>query len=378
MKTIYPFLFLYLTSLFVSAQQILWENEVIYAIPFIQKDQKTIKRQLGYDLSYQSRIAFSVNEIIEINGGFEQHLFHNRVKDLSFGETYNGFRNLSKIDINYYGLQAGLKIYLPFSNGLLQHFIQANYHTTFLPNGTMIDSAFFPLGNESVKLTTNVPGKFDFIDLSAGIQGILTYNLSWTFRIGTSIPIDNQWITTSLERINNNSFSQSKSQIKFTGYGVSLGLGLRYKIMKFHYPRIRISPPDHKPKDKSPQIANVVDTSAKILHQRPYDIRNTWVVNDSIVKLAIWDDKREDGDELSIYLNEQTILDHYILVKAPMVVYAYLKPGNNDLILYAHNLGEIPPNTAVIRLEAPGFQHKVLMKSNTERSMAIRLIYKPK
>lgn len=66
--------------------------------------------------------------------------------------------------------------------------------------------------------------------------------------------------------------------------------------------------------------------------------------------ITFWDNSILDGDIISVYLNEIKILNNHKLTKEKKKIELKLKDGINVLSIYAHNLGEIPPNTiGVIR-----------------------------
>lgn len=54
-----------------------------------------------------------------------------------------------------------------------------------------------------------------------------------------------------------------------------------------------------------------------------------------------------------------------------------LKPGVNQLIVYAHNLGKDPPNTASVTLFNGKVKYPVSIESNLGKCGAIKIIYEP-
>jgi hypothetical protein len=51
---------------------------------------------------------------------------------------------------------------------------------------------------------------------------------------------------------------------------------------------------------------------------------------------------------------------------------------NNYLILYAHNLGEISPNTAAVAVLIGGQEYKLTLTSDLKTSGALNFVYEPK
>lgn len=66
--------------------------------------------------------------------------------------------------------------------------------------------------------------------------------------------------------------------------------------------------------------------------------------------LAIWDDAVEDGDSISININDEWIAKGFPVKKNPQFLTVTLQPGANTIIFIADNLGSIPPNTSVLEI----------------------------
>jgi ligand-binding sensor domain-containing protein len=97
------------------------------------------------------------------------------------------------------------------------------------------------------------------------------------------------------------------------------------------------------------------------------------------VELWVWDNKKEDGDIVSLSLNGEWILEDYTLKKAPLKMEIRLKKDiDNHLILYAKNLGKQPPNTAAIAvLDQKGNRNEFILKSDFRKSGTVVIRYKP-
>jgi hypothetical protein len=68
------------------------------------------------------------------------------------------------------------------------------------------------------------------------------------------------------------------------------------------------------------------------------------------VTLAIWDDAVEDGDTISININDKWVAKDFPVKKATQFLTVTLKPGPNTINFIANNLGSIPPNTSVLEI----------------------------
>lgn len=65
---------------------------------------------------------------------------------------------------------------------------------------------------------------------------------------------------------------------------------------------------------------------------------------------AIWDDAVEDGDSISISVNNEWIARGFPVKKQPQFITITLKSGPNAISFVADNLGSIPPNTSVLEI----------------------------
>ncbi|MBK9328299.1 MAG: hypothetical protein IPM95_03075 [Sphingobacteriales bacterium] len=92
------------------------------------------------------------------------------------------------------------------------------------------------------------------------------------------------------------------------------------------------------------------------------------------VSLQIWDNNQEDGDIVSLKLNENWILMNYQLKKEKLSVPVELKTKNNLLLLFAENLGKIPPNTAAISVDDNDTTKTFILNSDMRKSETVKLI----
>lgn len=98
-------------------------------------------------------------------------------------------------------------------------------------------------------------------------------------------------------------------------------------------------------------------------------------VDKDSIDIAVWDDNRADGDIISLVYNGKVLLKEYTLTKARQRFRVKLRPGKNVITLIAHNLGEIPPNTAAIEVERNEGRKRVILESDMDKSESI-IIYK--
>ncbi|WP_306352864.1 hypothetical protein [Flavobacterium sp. '19STA2R22 D10 B1'] len=99
------------------------------------------------------------------------------------------------------------------------------------------------------------------------------------------------------------------------------------------------------------------------------------VKNDKI-SLEIWDGQVEDGDIISLKLNDEWIEQNIKVQKKGKKIEVLLKPGKNILLFRAENLGTIPPNTAVLRIYYGDKTRYVYLSTDMKKDNLIEIDYK--
>jgi hypothetical protein len=111
----------------------------------------------------------------------------------------------------------------------------------------------------------------------------------------------------------------------------------------------------------------------------PPEKRNLKLVKDFVIApktitIDIWDNDIEDGDRVSVMLNDRWILKDYAVTKNKKKVEITLNSGVNKLVFHADNLGKMPPNTATLSFYDGSELQTVTLKSDMDNSQGIHLI----
>ena len=91
--------------------------------------------------------------------------------------------------------------------------------------------------------------------------------------------------------------------------------------------------------------------------------------------ISFWDHNTIDGDIVSLKLGDDWILNQYELTAQKKVIDVTLIGFGEDLVLYAHNVGMVPPNTVTISIFDGLSTQKVSLESNMETSESIKIVY---
>ena len=95
------------------------------------------------------------------------------------------------------------------------------------------------------------------------------------------------------------------------------------------------------------------------------------------LRIRVWDHNRIDGDVISLKWGDEWILTDYLLKEEPHTINLTLHGFNEQLILFAGNVGMIPPNTASVSIYDGHSLQKVELESDLEKSESLVVQFSP-
>jgi hypothetical protein len=96
-------------------------------------------------------------------------------------------------------------------------------------------------------------------------------------------------------------------------------------------------------------------------------------VKNNKIKIDLYDDGEIDNDIVSVYFNKSLIVDQKSLTASAHSITLNLEAGKtNELVLYADNLGSIPPNTALMVITDGATRHEVRLSADMKNNASIR------
>ncbi len=103
-------------------------------------------------------------------------------------------------------------------------------------------------------------------------------------------------------------------------------------------------------------------------------------VENKIIQIALNDYEKVDGDKVTILFNRDTIAEKISIRKSPTLFTLNLSNQfiNNELLIYAENLGRIPPNTCSIKIIDGDKTRIIYLSSDFKYTGAIHFNYKGK
>jgi hypothetical protein len=246
--------------------------------------------------------------------------------------------------------------------GIMLH---PGYTEDWTENGSGMKLQTLKVNNQSWMIGSEIGRKFTLNDRLLDIGIVYYYSLS-----------DSRQIQYEFFR---NGVSTSKNTITY--YGSTVMLNLRYTLLY----KMKEKPVDSTDFIKFEDLAM---DSAKIKHHdkayhhhkvngRRFEVQESITVNSENITVTVWDKNRVDGDEISLYLNEELILEKYTVSKTKKEIVLHLKPGKNILVMHALNLGRVPPNTAALKINDGSINKNVVLVSDLKKSGALEIDYSP-
>jgi hypothetical protein len=95
------------------------------------------------------------------------------------------------------------------------------------------------------------------------------------------------------------------------------------------------------------------------------------------IRLDFYDNAQIDGDTISVFVDKQPVLSMQRLSQKPLTVKVIidLKRTEHEVVMVAENLGEIPPNTALMMVTAGQKRYQLYLTSTEQKNAMVRFVY---
>lgn len=124
-----------------------------------------------------------------------------------------------------------------------------------------------------------------------------------------------------------------------------------------------------------PTNQKIIGAAAEVALRKTEVIRTIDFKSDSLT-LVLYDNGIVDGDTVSVVLNDEVIIPKQGLTEQAYRKVIKIPPGSGDslrLVIYAENLGSIPPNSGLLIIEDGSDRHEVAFEGDMKRSSAVTL-----
>ncbi len=115
------------------------------------------------------------------------------------------------------------------------------------------------------------------------------------------------------------------------------------------------------------------------LKERKNELVKTIITHSPDIKIDVYDNGEIDGDTITLYHNNNAIAYKKGLSRTPITYHVNASKRNNlhEFIMYANNLGNIPPNTALMVVTTGGNRYELSLTSTTEKNAKVVIEYVP-
>lgn len=112
------------------------------------------------------------------------------------------------------------------------------------------------------------------------------------------------------------------------------------------------------------------------LQDRQKEIVKSVTVDTSQIKIELYDNAEIDDDTVSVFLNNTLLLHRKRLTDKALVLNIQAFPNTDyELMMYAENLGRIPPNTSLMVITAGKKRYEMRISSNEQKNAVVRFRY---
>jgi hypothetical protein len=125
---------------------------------------------------------------------------------------------------------------------------------------------------------------------------------------------------------------------------------------------------------KKETIASVKELPSAVSERKNETIQELYFKNDSLV-LSLYDNGIVDGDTVSVFVNGENVIAKQKLKEAATKKTIYISPriDSVQLVLFAENLGSIPPNTGLLTVRDGDEVYQVRFSADLSKNASIFL-----
>ncbi len=195
--------------------------------------------------------------------------------------------------------------------------------------------------------------------------------------------------TVYLERVENSDFTKEDFLLKKPAAPPTVN-----KPKTTPPPIVRTTPQHRDSLAKSPNRQDVVlppvsDTVVKklkpslpvppALTERKNNLVRTITTNSPDIKIDLYDNGEIDGDTITVYHNNKLVAYKKRLSAAAITlrITASRQEAQHEFVMYADNLGKIPPNTALMVITTGGKRYELFITSTKEKNAKVIVDYNP-
>jgi len=128
------------------------------------------------------------------------------------------------------------------------------------------------------------------------------------------------------------------------------------------------------PSIEKPKAPSTIQQTTTKLNMRSKQVIKTVEIEANSFRVDLYDNGQIDGDTISVFYNGKLMVSRQRLSTEPISIQITLDPNkeDNELVMFAENLGTIPPNTALMIVTVAGKRYEVNISSSEQTSGTVR------
>ncbi len=210
-----------------------------------------------------------------------------------------------------------------------------------------------------------------------GATGLRAKESDYSEDAGCSEMGDNTWLA-PLKAIKGEKYMILVSNVTTEGPGFSISFsGSAMLPCDIKKPAKKITPPPQplKPVPSQPSAVVAPKPQPNTIGGRDVEIGEELKVKSRKIKVKIWDSQIEDGDIISIYIDQKLVKSRIYLRLKPQEFEFDLSEGKEHyLTVYADDFGKAEPNTAMISIN-DGFQDQIIdLVAGRKKQESVRIV----
>ena len=141
--------------------------------------------------------------------------------------------------------------------------------------------------------------------------------------------------------------------------------------------RVKVDSPSFPTHDMASVLQEKLKLPEPIFTKRNINILQTIEVASETIKVDLYDNGEIDGDSVSLFYNGKLIASHKRLSDKALTFNLTVDKAAeiNELVMYAENLGSIPPNTALMVVSDGIRRFEIRITSDLQKSGVIRFVH---
>lgn len=125
-----------------------------------------------------------------------------------------------------------------------------------------------------------------------------------------------------------------------------------------------------------PPVQQAIAQTERQVKMRTNSITRILDVAADSVSVELYDNGQLDYDTISVFYNNKLLVHRQLLaIRQPISLTVFVddKEENNDLLMFAENLGIMPPNSAIMIVTDRSNRYEIPLQSNYQKNGAVRL-----